>query len=127
MAELRNLKKYELFLSLKRDLALVCTPHTFFICRYTPSDVCLEAWLLAPPPPSLSFEKKKKKVTQAAHVTKEWVDQTLYKKKEKESKHYATLKTHAQTDKKLKETLLKQNECDKARKSAKAWTLKGMP
>ena len=124
MAELRNLKKYELFLSLKRDLALVCTPHTFFICRYTPSDVYLEAWLLAPP---LSFEKKKKKVTWAAHVAKEWVDQTLYKKKEKESKRYATLKTHAQTDKKLKETFLKQTECDKAWKSAEAWTLKGMP
>ena len=48
------------------------------------------------------------------------MDQTLYKKKEKESKRYATLKTHAQTDKKLKETLLKQIKCDKARKSEEA-------
>jgi len=30
--------------------------------------------------------------TQAAHVAEEWVNQALYEKKEKESKHYAAQK-----------------------------------
>lgn len=59
---------------------------------------------------------------QVAHVIKEWVNQTLYKKKKKESNRYATQKAQAQaqTDKKLKETLLKLTECDKAQKSIEA-------
>jgi len=48
------------------------------------------------------------------------VGHTLYEKKEEESKQYATQKAQAQTDKKLKETLFKLTECDKARKSAEA-------
>nr|POF11364.1 hypothetical protein CFP56_57284 [Quercus suber] len=76
MAELQNLKKHEMFLSLKRDLALA---------------------------------------TQAAHMAEDWVDQTLYERKEEESKHYAAPKAQAQTYKKLKEILLKLFECDKAK------------
>lgn len=40
--------------------------------------------------------------------------------KEEESKCYAAQKAQAQTDKKLKETLLKLSECDKAWKSVEA-------
>uniref|UniRef100_A0A7N2MQ43 Uncharacterized protein n=1 Tax=Quercus lobata TaxID=97700 RepID=A0A7N2MQ43_QUELO len=58
--------------------------------------------------------------TQAAHVAKEWVNQAPYEKKEEESKRYAAQKAQAQTDKKLKDTLLKLAECDKAQKSVEA-------
>ena len=53
-------------------------------------------------------------------MAKKWVDQTLYEKKKEESKRYATQKAQAQTNKKLKETLLKLIECDKAWKSVEA-------
>ena len=53
-------------------------------------------------------------------MAEELVDQALYEKKEKELKNYATLKSQALVDKKLKETLLKLSECDKARKRAEA-------
>ena len=46
-----------------------------------------------------------------------WVDQTLLEKKGEEYKCYAIQKAKAQTDKKLKESLSKLSECDKARKS----------
>lgn len=52
-------------------------------------------------------------------MAEEWVDQALYEKKE-ESRRYAAEKAQAQANKKLKETLLKLLECDKARKSVKA-------
>ena len=55
-----------------------------------------------------------KQTTQAAHVVEEWVDQTLYEKKDEEFKRYVAQKAWAQTDKKLKKTLLKLTECDKA-------------
>ena len=58
--------------------------------------------------------------TQAAHVAEEWVDQAFHDMKEEESKHFAAQKSQAATDKKLKETLLKLAECDKARKRAEA-------
>ena len=48
------------------------------------------------------------------------MDQTLYEKKMEESKCYAVEKAQAQSDKKLKETLVKLTKCDKARKSAEA-------
>ena len=53
---------------------------------------------------------------QAVHVVEEWVDHTLYEKKE-ELKRYVAQKAQTQTDKKLKETLLKLTKCYKARKS----------
>lgn len=56
----------------------------------------------------------------AKHVAEEWVDQALHNQKEEESKCYAVQKSLTQTDKKLKKTLLKLLECNKARKSAKA-------
>lgn len=43
MAELRNIKKHEMFLSLKRDLALVCTPHIFLYVGIPP---LISAWRL---------------------------------------------------------------------------------
>nr|POE55962.1 hypothetical protein CFP56_64384 [Quercus suber] len=58
--------------------------------------------------------------TQAAHVVEEWVDQAFHDQKEEESKCYTAQKSLAQIDKKLKETLLKLSECNKARKSAEA-------
>ena len=51
-------------------------------------------------------------------MAEEWVDQALYEKKEEESRRYAAQKAQAQTDKKLKEILLKLSECDKALKNA---------
>lgn len=59
-------------------------------------------------------------VTQATHVAEEWVDQAFRDVKEEEFKCLVALKSQAMTDKKLKETLLKLVECDKARKCAKA-------
>lgn len=53
-------------------------------------------------------------------MAKKWIDQTLYEKKEEESKRYTAQKAQAQTKKKLKETFLKLIECDKAQKSAEA-------
>ena len=53
-------------------------------------------------------------------MVEEWVDQALHEKKEKESKRYTAQRTQAQTDKKLKETLSKLSECDKAKKNVEA-------
>ena len=50
----------------------------------------------------------------------EWVDQAFRDLKEEESKRYTAQKYVTSIDKKLKETLLKLEECDKARKSSKA-------
>ena len=58
--------------------------------------------------------------TQVAHVAEEWVDQAFHDLKEEESKRYAAQKSSSLTDKKLKETLLKLAESDKARKSVEA-------
>lgn len=58
--------------------------------------------------------------TQVAHVAEDWVDQALRDLKKEESKCFATQKYQATTDKKLKKTLLKLAEWDKARKSVEA-------
>ena len=55
-----------------------------------------------------------------AHVIEKQVDQAFYEKKEEESKCYVNQKVQAQTDKMLKDTLLKLSEFDKAQKSVEA-------
>lgn len=59
--------------------------------------------------------------TKAAHVAEEWVDQAFRDVKEEESKRLAAQKSQVMTDKKLRETLLKLAECDKARKSVETF------
>lgn len=85
MAELRNLKKHEVLLTLKRDLALVIShsqapnPHLYFFFHFL-----------------LRFKKKEKllssflflcriQVARASHVVKEWVNHALSKSKEEGS------------------------------------------
>lgn len=58
--------------------------------------------------------------TQSTHVVEEWVDQAFKDVKEEEYKRLAARKSQAMTDNKLRETLLKLAEFDKARKSAEA-------
>ena len=78
MAKLCNLKKHEMFLSLKRDLALVrfCIIFLLWFYYYYFFKILI------------SFMLANFQATQAAHVAKEWVDQVLYKKKEEESRRY---------------------------------------
>ena len=114
MDELWNLKKHELFLSVKRDLALVRFPYTNFLPPKIHYYSYMHTFLL------ISISTIHAQATQATHVIKEWVDQAFCDLKEKESKHYATQNSLTLIDNKLKETLLKLVECDKARKSPEA-------
>ena len=121
MVELCNLKKHEMFLSLKRDLAQVCLYPIFLTRIYACIPIYLSLMSLITNSSFLFSFLFLKQTTQAAHVVEEWVDQTLYEKKDEEFKRYVAQKAWAQTDKKLKKTLLKLTECDKARKSAEAF------
>lgn len=117
MDELQNFKKHKLFLFVKRDLALVKPPSTCsFISATSLPQSCHFSYTYSLIPVLIICAQ----ATQTAHVAEEWVDQALHDQKEEESKRYAAQKSLAQTDKKLKETLVKLTKCDKARKSAEA-------
>ena len=116
MAELWNLKKHEMFLSLKRDLALV----HFLLSSFTKHYFTTSTHFINFQTHLTFFFLACIQATQVAHVVEEWVDQALHEKKEKESKRYTAQRTQAQTDKKLKETLSKLSECDKAKKNVEA-------
>lgn len=86
MAELKNLEKHEVLLTLKRDLALVIShsqapnPHLYlfffhFLLRLKKKNILLSSFLFL----------YRMQVARASHVVKEWVNHALSKSKEEGS------------------------------------------
>ena len=117
MATLRILKKHEVFLTLKRGLAMVSCCCCFFIYFYfflsIHAILALREFILTS---LFSFLK----AIQTTHIVEEWVDNALRQMKEEEGRHIATIKAFTVAKQRIKDLNVKLTKENKNKKNAKA-------
>ena len=110
MADPKSMRKHEVFLNLKRDLALVSpSPNFYFLFFLQPSSLFLFILLLCFFP---------WQVTQAAHRAEEIVIFSYRQMKEEEARCIEAVDTFNVVEKRIQELTTKLNESDRDKKSA---------
>ena len=108
MVDLRTLKKHEVFLTMKRDLAMVRISTCYSLCFLLKNSSNWES--------NCFFLQ----AIQTSHLTKEWVDHAHFKLKDKEARRVSAIKNLALVKKNNKDLVTKLTESDKERKNAEA-------
>ena len=117
MAALRILKKHEVFLTLKRDLAMVscccCCCCFFFFFLSIHAILALREFILT----SLFCFLK---AIQIVHIVKEWVDNAHKQMKEEEGRHIAIVKAFTMAKQRIKDLNVKITKENEDKKSVEA-------
>ena len=111
MADLRTLKKYEVFLTLKRDLAMVRVFFFFFFFLSIHAILTLREFILI----SLLLFLK---VIQTTHITEEWVDDAHKQMKEEEGWCIAAVDAFTLAKQRIKDLNVKLTKANRDKKSA---------
>ena len=107
MADLRTLKKHKVFLTLKRDLAMVNFFFFFLILLLSIHAI-------------LAFFFFFLKAIQITHIVEKWVDDAHKQMKEEEGRCIATVEAFTLAEQKIKDLNVKLTEANKDKKSVKA-------
>ena len=113
MVDLRTLKKHEVFLTMKRDLAMVRISTCYSLCFLLKNSSNWES-------NCFFFFFVFLQAIQTSHLTKEWVDHAHFKLKDKEARRVSAIKNLALVKKNNKDLVTKLTESNKERKSAEA-------
>lgn len=114
VADLRTLKTHDVFLTLKRDLAMVSlwTPYLYWIYIFL-FHLKDSSWCFL-------FRQSRQK-----NIVEEWVDDAHKQWKDDEAQRIAAIQTLAMAEKRIQDLNTKLAEVDRERKSGKA-TLVGV-